>query len=1023
MVDSNTSSNNFSKSLSADSELQSAYEYLKNGDYKQCKRTIDKKLQKLKNKQDIINFNIVKLILYKRTKKVREAKKLLESIRKEVLENSNLLYNTDLINYFINVLRDINEDQIAYEIYKNYIQNIKLPTLNKTEQNKMMRELVMNFEFNDLYQKINVFLKNENESDIKFLTLLKYEVIYIICFKLEKLPKSIANNTLKDMLNNYDRMSKEKGFTDILIKYLMKTNDSTNFLKLFENNTAEFTNAPTEDILIDIYYKNGESLQLINYLMSSIKKNLHTWNFINYQRLVHYTFFTLNKLDLLNKIDYAAFASSPVHTDFDYDVTTLLTYDNPNDVLSIIYTFFDTIQNKVADRKTNFNAIKGAIIAKLLILHFVIINFKVYDSVSPLIYELLVELLDNIVTKQSVLFEINKFYIYLTQEHREKLLSRFEFTKVADNSDDADKERLIFFYKLEKMLIKDDLSLDQVVDKISVLAKNYFFLLDKTEKKLEKGERLINDDLIILINEYFFDYYKRNKNETNEDFISLAYTIYSLDSIAHTKSPYNYDISIFFLRISGLLNMNNKVLEILKYMNLKGPQFETVSYLAFPFFFNSYYKPGLLFLIENLEKWQKENKSSVKKTLWKMFTGRNFWNTEELLMFLTENDNSYYKFVLNSIDYLNNVNDIILNKNNDNNYSENITESAELLNNYILDLEKRSKNIIRNQDIIVSLAKYKSVDFFNSDYSILSENINYKANNYRFEIDSILKDNILYVHQPGFKNNYLETNEVEVFGIFDKSEILPILIQNKLAFSTLSEEKIFNSGILNHIHQIDQYLVNSKSLKIENVNNEADKFILDLERTNRVLLEIYLDCQKNIQNITEDEESLIKNYEYLRSYVVDELSNQRKEYFKDLLNFQAKRLFFNRFHVFNRLFLESFVGITVKFMDLINANKKNLKENGNQIKTQIVNNFKNPILSLYNETIEALDSVSFNSEAVSAFWKTFSVLKDEELLKMFIEEKPMLTEVLNRIADEHKSLCLETKEAAKNMKTYFRENI
>ena len=68
------------RSLSADTELSSAYDLLNNGEYSQCSRIIRKKLQKLKSPIDIANFEILNVQLLHRTKKTKEKLELLKKL-------------------------------------------------------------------------------------------------------------------------------------------------------------------------------------------------------------------------------------------------------------------------------------------------------------------------------------------------------------------------------------------------------------------------------------------------------------------------------------------------------------------------------------------------------------------------------------------------------------------------------------------------------------------------------------------------------------------------------------------------------------------------------------------------------------------------------------------------------------------------------------------------------------------------------------------------------------------------------
>ena len=93
------------KSLSAEADLKSAYEFFYQGEYKQSLRIIKKKMQKLKSPIDIANFNILKLRIFKKTKQSKEEKELLAQLIKEFTENEELNSDESAVNYFKNLLQ------------------------------------------------------------------------------------------------------------------------------------------------------------------------------------------------------------------------------------------------------------------------------------------------------------------------------------------------------------------------------------------------------------------------------------------------------------------------------------------------------------------------------------------------------------------------------------------------------------------------------------------------------------------------------------------------------------------------------------------------------------------------------------------------------------------------------------------------------------------------------------------------------------------------------------------------------
>ena len=159
-------------------------------------------------------------------------------------------------------------------------------------------------------------------------------------------------------------------------------------------------------------------------------------------------------------------------------------------------------------------------------------------------------------------------------------------------------------------------------------------------------------------------------------------------------------------------------MNILTTMNLKGPQFETVSYIAHKFFFNSQNKLGLVYLNSHLDKWHKDNKRCARKTLWKMFTGRNFWDTEEINDFIYENENSYYK-VLNDFHELtiNNVNQIILTKQESLKRQELVYIFEGLkFNQKLLENKIENKTLIKNQDVVINIFKFKNIPYLYNNF-------------------------------------------------------------------------------------------------------------------------------------------------------------------------------------------------------------------------------------------------------------------------------------------------------------------
>ena len=245
----------------------------------------------------------------------------------------------------------------------------------------------------------------------------------------------------------------------------------------------------------------------------------------------------------------------------------------------------------------------------------------------------------------------------------------------------------------------------------------------------------------------------------------------NINYYAHNKSIYNYDITIFLIKLSATLNLNSLAFDKLKYMNLKGPQFETVSYFCFKYFYLDSNSQGNDFLVKSFNKWQKENRRSVKQTLWKMFQSFNLWNSDELIDFESEENKSYYKHIINYQEILINFCSK-LDKIDSEEMLSQILKIRDLFIESFTLLETNLKFLKKNQDLFVNYPKYKEFKFFKGDYNFLAISNNYSEQKYKFSLDSANKNNLMFESHPNQYNNFFEQNEVEVFGCFNNLEFL-----------------------------------------------------------------------------------------------------------------------------------------------------------------------------------------------------------------------------------------------------------
>jgi hypothetical protein len=190
--------------------------------------------------------------------------------------------------------------------------------------------------------------------------------------------------------------------------------------------------------------------------------------------------------------------------------------------------------------------------------------------------------------------------------------------------------------------------------------------------------------------------------------------------------------------------MNQDALDTIIYMNLKGPQNDTISYFLFNYFVN--YPQGLNSLINHSEGWQLENRKQSNKTFWKLIDNGNFWKTQELIDFLELNNLSYYDYLLQFYEIVLGLNDALFNKDGvDAEKEKNHYEVIEKFYQKILPLMDK---FVKNQDILFLLHKYDGDNYlyFDNKYNELKKNKNYKETNYRFILDSLNKKIIVYMN-------------------------------------------------------------------------------------------------------------------------------------------------------------------------------------------------------------------------------------------------------------------------------------
>jgi hypothetical protein len=484
-------------SLTADSELKSILESIDKGEYKHCHREIDKKMKKLKKEGDILNFKIVKMLLLHKTKAYDESKALKNEIRNAL----NSIKNEDILRFFKNTLKDMGDDTILAEMYRNTLKNKNIPEISKEEQSEIIKELTYYYEFNEIYKTLNVLIEKNPHKDRNFLVLLKYEILFILCVKQKKLPQIILNKTIKD-LSSDTSVANQKGYIDLMIKFYLNTNDTNSLNNFLEKNIEQFANAPLKDLLCEMYYKQNDFTNCINFIIKEILNNMEKCYYTYYQRLVCLTIFSLEK----ENFDFSSLNESLIieasKSNFDMNSFSFVQSKGSENILNLISFLYNITNNYLTK---NFNSFKSSSLSLLLLFHLLTIKGKNHQNYSKLFAELIRNLLIQTVNKQSILMEVSPFFIYLNEQSR---LSMYEeFSK----KESLCKDEQIFLIKLEKQFglfssnyQESESNIKLLKDKIISLFDIYCKMVSEVNK-IEKGERVVGDDIIIIINEYLFE--------------------------------------------------------------------------------------------------------------------------------------------------------------------------------------------------------------------------------------------------------------------------------------------------------------------------------------------------------------------------------------------------------------------------------------------------------------------------------------------------------------------------------------
>ena len=995
------------KSLSAEGELKSAYEFLYQRQYKECMRIIKKKMPKLKSAVDKAYFNILKLRVLKKLKQTKDEKKLLAELIKEFSENEELYSDQDATNYFKNYLRNNDESKAAQDIFEIQLKKKDLKNINEKEQRDIIKELSLGLQFKDIYSKCNTFLKQKNLTHEKYLILIQHEALYYL-YKNKKLPESMTKKKFDEFVKNIELYRDQKGYFDIVAQFAEIFNDEEKLINILsQKKKEELIHVPLDDIKMDKLYKEKKYDEIISTLFNKIKNNPEKCLFNDYERLINliFSYCEEKKVSIeINKI------IKDINVDNIKNELVSLEKD-PNGLLKMVIELFENVKKSPGDKI--INSFKSGILGQLMICHNIIKYTKQYDEdIHSYIRTEIIKLLVKCVKKQAILFEISKYFIYLNEQDRNEVLSTFKPEKVDENKFDElnseNLEKFIFYMKLRKCLNVDkDKPLSEI---IIYIFKAYLFVIKTItkNKKLEKGERGVGDDLIILANEYYYEKFGEENNGKKIIDTPLALILMSMNIYSRNKSPYNYDISYYLAKTYGYLIMNQDALDTLIYMNLKGPQSDTISFFLFNYFVN--YPDGINALINHNESWQTENRTNSNKTFWKLIDAGNFWKTQELLDFLDVNNLSYYNYLLQFYEIVLGLNEAIYNKDAiDEEKEKNHYEVIEKFYEKILPIMDK---LVKNQDILFLLHKYDGNNYlyFEENYEKLNENKNYKEDNYRFIMDRLnKKNNCLYECYPGYKNNYFDHKSVSPFGEYDNMNCLLMRVISLLIISKL---KISND-------KVDKKLISELNEKYKQISNNVNN---QLDINLSLLIDIYLKSLDDANYLVNNKDKIIELYSYFRGQVVDKINELRQN-----LNFQNLEGLIQINELFNKnkyFYFFLYGNITSKLFEIIADHKKESNDIAN-MKTKLNEIFKTPLINSLRDLQNKIDEIlklkddiknkevvwDYKSDIVSYF-KEFTL--EEEVLSEF-------KNFANKMKVKHSELFDGMKVSSKRIVDYIKQ--
>ena len=444
-----------------------------------------------------------------------------------------------------------------------------------------------------------------------------------------ELPLMFINKLIKDLKFDDPKNVLKDNMGKSIIKLATKIlKHQDKYDKLFEELTKYHEIFQNDDnfihYLIWIFKQNPKPHYLITLTNALFKIFAENYNLKNYRFCYNlYELFIDNALELIPK-DYKDFdfVLNEVEKSFEFEQISEAEADLTV-ILKLFWNGLDSSHKKlINEQKTDPNylyAIKTVLNSKLYFLREVILRFKLEKSsrFHQLIAKLLINYSENFLSTFTYADEVLKYYNLLSKEDITETLNQCR-AKITDAKliskciGDINLTKLTGFYEINEKSLTLEL-LHQIIDGLIIKYTTSMNEIYNNSKVVEKGERLANDDYLIIITDIVLSYLRQFEyNQLDENHLNLIIRTILISEIGLNKTSYNFDLKLRLMQLYQLLGITDKYLDIYRTLDIKSIQLDTLGYLFFqPFSSFSLYDPIVELIKDNLsyqiENW-KESK-------------------------------------------------------------------------------------------------------------------------------------------------------------------------------------------------------------------------------------------------------------------------------------------------------------------------------------------------------------------------------------------------------------------------------